>query len=105
MIKDPKFDDLRKEAVNQLIANLKIYVKDVQGVFDDRGISREAYADIFKVLREEMLNGGIKKVLVPLPFHVNKERALRNTKIVDSLGDAYQLETMHEVASKNKNKV
>jgi hypothetical protein len=105
MLKEPEFDDLRKEVVNQLIANLKIDVKDVQGVCDDRGINREAYASIFKVLREGMLNGGIKKILVPHPFHVKKECALRNTKIVDSLGDAYQLEVVHEVASKSKKKV
>jgi hypothetical protein len=105
MLKDPKFDDLRKEVVNQLIANLKIDVKDVQGVCDDRGINREAYEDLFKVLREGMLNGGIKKILVPHPFHVKKEHALRNKKIVDSLGDAYQLEAVHEVASKSKKKV
>jgi len=105
MLKDPKFDDLRKEVVNQLIANLKIDVKDVQGVFYDRGINREAYVDIFKVPREGMLNCGINNIFVPHSFHVKKECALRNTKIVDSLGDAYQLEAMHEIASKSKNKV
>jgi hypothetical protein len=52
-----------------------------------------------------MLNGGIKKILVPHPFDVKKECALRNTKIVDSLEDAYQLEVVHEVAIKSKNKV
>ena len=51
---------LRKEVVNQFIANLRIDVKDVQGVCDDRAISKEAYASIFKVLREGMLNVGIK---------------------------------------------
>jgi hypothetical protein len=39
---------LRNEVDNQLIANLKIDVNDVQGVCDDRGINREAYADILK---------------------------------------------------------
>ena len=105
MLKQPEFHALRKEVVNQFIANLRIDVKDVQGVCDDRAISREAYASIFKVLREGMLNVGIKKTVVPRPFHVMKERALRNTKIVDSLGNAYHLEAMHEVASKNKKKV
>jgi hypothetical protein len=105
MLKDPKFDDLRKEVVNQLIASLKIDVKDVQGVCDHRWINRKAYAYLFKVLRERPLNGGIKKILVPFPFHVKKEHALRSTQIIDSLGDAYQLEALHEVASKSKKKV
>jgi hypothetical protein len=105
MLKQPEFDALRKEVVNQFIANLTIDVKDVQGVCDDRGISREAYASLFKVLREGMLNVGIKNILVHRPFHVKRERGLRNKKIVDSLGDAYQLEVVHEVASKNKKKV
>ena len=52
-----------------------------------------------------MLNVGIKKILVPRPLHVKNERALRNTKNVDSLGNAYHLEAMHEVASKNKKNV
>jgi hypothetical protein len=67
---------LRKEVVNQLIANLTIDVKDVQGACDDRVISMEAYASLFKVLREGMLNVGIKKILVPRPFHVQKEHGL-----------------------------
>ena len=37
MLKQPKFDALRKEVVNQFIENLTIDVKDVQGVCDDRG--------------------------------------------------------------------
>jgi hypothetical protein len=80
MLKQPEFDALRKEVVNQFIANLTIDVKDVQGVCDDRGINREAYASLFKVLREGMLNVRIKKILVPRPFHVQKERGLRNKK-------------------------
>ena len=51
-----------------------------------------------------MLTVGIKNIFVPRPFHVRKQRALQNTKIVDSLGDAYQLEAVHEVASKSKKK-
>jgi hypothetical protein len=80
---------LKKELVNQFIANFKNDVKDVQGVCDDRGISKEAYSIIFKVLREGMLNVEIKKILVPHPFHVKKECELQNKKIVESLRDAY----------------
>ena len=52
-----------------------------------------------------MLNVGIKKILVPRPFHVQKERGIRNKKKFDYLEDAYQLQAVHEVASKNKKKV
>jgi hypothetical protein len=62
MLKQIEFDALRKEVVNLFIANLTIDVKDVQGVCDDRGINREAYASLFKVLREGMLNVRIKKM-------------------------------------------
>jgi hypothetical protein len=76
MLKEPKFDDLRKEEVNKFIANLKVDVNNVERVCDDRGINKEAYESLFKVLREGMLNGGIKKILVPHPFHLKKEHAL-----------------------------
>jgi hypothetical protein len=105
MLKEPEFDYLRKEVLKKLIANLEIDVKDVQGLCDDIGINMEEYASLFNVLRKGMLNGGIKKILVPHPFHVKKECALQNTKIVDSLEDAYQLKAVHEVASKSKKKV
>ena len=75
MLKQIEFDALRKEVVNQFIAKLTIDVKDVQGVCDERGISREAYASLFKVLREGMLTVGIKNIFVPRPFHVRKQRA------------------------------
>ena len=51
-----------------------------------------------------MLTVGIKKIFFPCPFHVRKQRALQNTKNVDSLGDSYQLVAVHEVASKSKKK-
>ena len=104
MLKQLEFDALRKEVVNQFIAKLTIDVKDVQGVCDERGINGEAYASLFEVLREGMLIVGIKNIFVPRPFHVRKQRALQNTKNVDSLGDAYQLEVVHEVECKSKNK-
>ena len=72
MLKQLEFDALRKEVVNQFIAKLKIDVKHVQGVCDERGINREAYASLFKFLREQMLIVGIKKISVPHHFHVRK---------------------------------
>ena len=42
MLKQPEFDALRKEVVNQFIAKLTIDVKDVQGVCDERGITTKA---------------------------------------------------------------
>jgi hypothetical protein len=80
MLKETEFDYLRKEVLKKLIANLEIDVKDVQGLCDDRGINMEEYESLFNVLRKGMLNGGIKKILVPHPFHVQKECGLRNKK-------------------------
>ena len=51
-----------------------------------------------------MFTIGIKNIFVPRPFQVRKQRALQNTIFFNSLGDAYQLEAVHEVASKSKKK-
>lgn len=68
----------------------------VQGACDFAGISREAYATIFKLIREAFKQVQIRKVPIPRTYHLKKERDTLNIGMHKITGTPFHIEEVYE---------
>lgn len=73
----------------------------IQGACDFSGISREAYASIFKIIKEAFGQLHVRKFPIPRPFQIRLERDVLNKGMQNVIGIPFHINEIYNSKSGN----
>lgn len=73
----------------------------IQGACDFSGISREAYATVFKIIKEAFGQLHVRKFPIPRPFQIKLERDALNRGMQKVIGNPYHINEVYNSKAGN----
>ena len=98
LIDEKKFKKVKHDAVEKFISESRVDVEKIQEALDMSGVSRKGYASIFNIVSSTLKDKRIKRVLLPTPAAVWRQRGLLNQEIDDFIGQYFHIQNIYEGA-------
>jgi hypothetical protein len=92
MLEGKKFEKVKTNVVNSVLAEGFVDANEIQGACDNVGISRKAYTEIYRTMKTSIKKKRLKHCPLPKPFHIKRARAVMNVDIMKNLGDPFHIE-------------
>ena len=98
LIDEKKFKKVKRDAIEKFISESRVDVEKIQEALDTSGVSRKGYASIFNIVSSTLKDKWIKRILLPTPVAVWRQRGLLNQEIDDFIGQYLHIENVYEGA-------